>query len=244
MKYAVQLYSLREYGEKHGLRAILEMVARTGYDGVEFAGYYGHTPEQVAEMLKELNLTAVSTHVGPDAYRADFAGEVAYLKALEIRLPVVPCSSREQLCDGTMAAQLAWARTELEKDGIGLGYHNHYQELDTDVDYLERLTREIPGLKLELDVFWACVAGKDPVALMKQYGERLALLHIKELGSEGARGVNPVPGEGIVGMPAVIAQAEKQEIPWLILEVERYPVPEEDYLKRSIEAMKKMSRDS
>lgn len=241
MKYAVQLYSLREYGAKHGLRAILEMAARAGYEGVEFAGYYGHTPEQVAEMLKELKLTAVSAHVGPDAYRADFAGEVAYLKALEIRLPVVPCSSREQLCDGTMAAQLAWARTELEKEGIGLGYHNHYQELDTDVDYLERLTREIPGLKLELDVFWARVAGRDPVALMKQYGDRLALVHVKELGPEGAEGVNPVLGEGIVGIPAVVAQAKEQGIPWLILEVERYPIPEEEYLVRSLEALKGMN---
>lgn len=45
MKYGVQLYSLRETAEREGAEKILQMVSEAGYDGVEFAGFYGRTPE-------------------------------------------------------------------------------------------------------------------------------------------------------------------------------------------------------
>ena len=38
MKFAVQLYSLRELAAREGAEAVLRTVAQAGYDGVEFAG--------------------------------------------------------------------------------------------------------------------------------------------------------------------------------------------------------------
>ena len=58
----VQLYSVRDnmtqdfYGT---LKAVKEM----GYDGVEFAGLFGNSPEQVKAWCEELELNPISAHV-------------------------------------------------------------------------------------------------------------------------------------------------------------------------------------
>ncbi|MFQ9738758.1 MAG: hypothetical protein ACLR06_14315 [Christensenellaceae bacterium] len=57
MKYGVQLYSLRETAEREGAEKILQMVSEAGYDGVEFAGFYGRTPEEMKELLKNTSLS-------------------------------------------------------------------------------------------------------------------------------------------------------------------------------------------
>ena len=45
MKFAVQLYSLRELAKREGAEAVLRTVSEAGYDGVEFAGFYDLSPE-------------------------------------------------------------------------------------------------------------------------------------------------------------------------------------------------------
>ena len=59
MKYGVQLYSLRETAEREGAEKILQMVSEAGYDGVEFAGFYGRTPEEMKELLKKYKLVGI-----------------------------------------------------------------------------------------------------------------------------------------------------------------------------------------
>ena len=49
-KVGLQLYSVREDMEKD-MEATLKKVKEIGYDYVEFAGYFGHTAEQVREWL-------------------------------------------------------------------------------------------------------------------------------------------------------------------------------------------------
>ena len=69
-RVALQLYSIRTYIENKkrgtgvGLRRALEEVAAIGYEGVEFAGYYGFKPEELKKMLAESGLVACGTHVG------------------------------------------------------------------------------------------------------------------------------------------------------------------------------------
>ncbi len=43
-------------------------VAKMGYDGVEFAGYYGRSAKELRKMLDDLKLKAFSTHIGVECY--------------------------------------------------------------------------------------------------------------------------------------------------------------------------------
>lgn len=68
--------------------------------------------------------------------------------------------------------------------GIQLAYHNHafeFEPIDNEVPYEWLIGDLDPDLvKFELDVFWADLAGWDPVALIERLGERISLLHLKD----------------------------------------------------------------
>ena len=61
MEYGIQLYSLRDLAEQN-LGAALEAVAKMGYTHVEFAGFFGHSAEDVKAMLDHNGLKVSGTH--------------------------------------------------------------------------------------------------------------------------------------------------------------------------------------
>src|SRR5882762_8895592 len=71
-KVGVQLYTVRDL-MKADFEGTVAKVAAIGYKEVEFAGYFGHTPEQVRAVLDKNHLTSPSCHVeyavlGPDKW--------------------------------------------------------------------------------------------------------------------------------------------------------------------------------
>ena len=62
---ALQLYSIRHDCEKD-LPGTLEAVAKMGYDGVEFAGYYGRSAGELRKLLDDLGLRVAGTHTRLD----------------------------------------------------------------------------------------------------------------------------------------------------------------------------------
>src|SRR5690606_21617434 len=52
-------------------RGTLEAVARMGYDGVEFAGYYDTPATELKKWLDDLGLKCAGTHTGIDTLRGD-----------------------------------------------------------------------------------------------------------------------------------------------------------------------------
>ena len=61
MKLAVQLYNFR-VELKQDFKGTLREIAKLGFDGVEFATYYGNMePDELAALLKELKLECAGT---------------------------------------------------------------------------------------------------------------------------------------------------------------------------------------
>jgi sugar phosphate isomerase/epimerase len=73
----------------------------------------------------------------------------------------------------------------------------------------------------QLDVYWAKVGGQDPVALIKKYGKRMPLLHMKDgCGGENAPKEPMLAlGEGIMDFPAIVKAATQTEL--FIVELDR-----------------------
>lgn len=61
-KIGLQLWSIQE-ACKEDLFQALESVKKSGYDGVEFAGYYGYSATEVANALKEYDLGVAASHL-------------------------------------------------------------------------------------------------------------------------------------------------------------------------------------
>ena len=242
MKFGVQLYSLRETAEKEGAEKVLSLVSEAGYDGVEFAGFYGKTPEAMKALLEKYKLTAVSAHIGAAAVEEN----LPYIDALGIKYVFIPWAGTDTFTSPEKYAELLEetkkAKALLDARGIVFGYHNHAHEYEGGSDYIGKITKDA-GIKAELDVFWATVAGKDAVAEMKRLTGTLSLVHIKEAAEKDpAHNPQPIVGEGAVDMKGVFAEAKAQGIPWAILEVEHYPCGEAEYLKKSLDNMKKLAK--
>ena len=83
-----------------------------------------------------------------------------------------------------VAAELNGTAARLAIEGLRLGYHNHDHELAPLPDgttALEALAAALdPAVLLEVDTYWAAVAGQDVPALLGRLGERVRYLHVKD----------------------------------------------------------------
>lgn len=194
----LQLYTVRDQMAADPM-ATLNAIKDAGYAQVE-----GGDPRTYAELwptLRELGLTSTSTFfpwsfitgrwdlVGQEApkdYTFESLVEDAVkndLKYLVYGFMLPP--ERETLDDYRRVAEKLNTAGELcQKAGIALCYHNHafeFEPLDGQVPYRILMEEFEPGtMFFELDVFWASIAGHDPIGLMKELPGRIKLLHLKD----------------------------------------------------------------
>jgi sugar phosphate isomerase/epimerase len=203
MEYGLQLYSVRDItGED--LAGSLAKVAALGYRFVEFAGFFGHSAEDVKNMLDTYGLAVSGTHTGWQELTADRIDEtIAYHKAIgnkNIIIPGADLSTREKLDD--LIALINEAQPKLAAAGITLGYHNHAHEF-IPTAYGALIHEELEAktqVEFEIDTYWAYVAGLDPIALLERLGERVRVIHLKDGYSDGH---GMALGEGTAPVAAV-----------------------------------------
>ena len=242
MKFAVQLYSLRELAAREGGEAVLRTVAEAGYDGVEFAGFYGLSPEQMRALLAKYRLEAVSAHIGTAAVEES----LPYIDALGIRSVVIPWRPVEDFDDPERYAaflrEIERLHALLAPRGVRLGYHNHAHEYSGGKERFAKLLADAPCLGAEPDVFWLHVAGKDPVAELHAMEKRLMFVHIKEAAaSDPVHTPEPFVGEGAVNMRGVFSAVKEAGLPWVVLEAEHFACSEGEYLSHSLKNMKRLA---
>jgi sugar phosphate isomerase/epimerase len=82
-----------------------------------------------------------------------------------------------------LASKLVKAGEACKKAGLGLAYHAHafeYEPIDgkRPIDILLDTPADLLGL--ELDTFWASIAGQDPAAMVEAHAGRVPLVHLKD----------------------------------------------------------------
>ena len=86
---AIQVYSVRDDAAAD-MMGTLKKIADMGYDGVEFAGFYGYGAEEIRAELDKLGLKAVSSHVPFATLRSDLEATAEYHKILGCKYIAVP----------------------------------------------------------------------------------------------------------------------------------------------------------
>jgi sugar phosphate isomerase/epimerase len=203
MEYGLQLYSVRDITGQD-LAGAMQKVASLGYRFVEFAGFFGHSAEDVKAMLDQNGLTVSGTHTGWQELTADKIDEtIAYHQTIgnkNIIIPGADLSTREKLDD--LIALINEAQPKLAAAGITLGYHNHAHEF-IPTAYGALIHEELEAktqVEFEIDTYWAYVAGLDPIALLERLGERVRVIHLKDGYSDGH---GMALGEGTAPVAAV-----------------------------------------
>lgn len=208
---SVQLYSVRRQLEED-LSGTIARIAALGFTAVEPYNFAA-TAEPLASALGANGLTAPSGHAPLLSANQDEIFAAA--KALGIGTviePLVPEAQWQSLAEIEQTAQaLNAAAAKGANYGITVGYHNHWWELESVVDgstALEQLAVRLDDdVVLEVDTYWAAVAGQDPAALLRRLGDRVTFVHLKDgpLTTEPLDQVSA--GEGKVDMSAILAAA-------------------------------------
>ena len=184
---AIQLYSVRDDMAKDFF-GVLEQVKAMGYDGVEFAGYYGKEAKDIKAKLDSLGLKAVSAHVPLAGLVEDVEGAIAFHKTLGAKYIAVPYLD-EASRPGTpkwpeIVKQIRKIGEACQKAGIQLLYHNHdFEFVKIDGSYaLDQLYAAVPVpyLETELDTCWIRVAGVNPAEYLRKYKGRSPVVHLKD----------------------------------------------------------------
>jgi sugar phosphate isomerase/epimerase len=226
----IQLWTVKSEAEKD-LEGTLRKVYAAGFRDIEFAGFYGKSPADLATLMKGIGFNLVSTHHGA----ADIArsGDKIIADAKVLGLKYIVCSSPgvspekdklpwEERMKAVDLSDWKWNADLFNKfgkqvsdAGMTFGYHNHSAEFKkfgdtTAFDYLYGNT-DAKHVKIELDVGWVVVAGQDPVAILDKYKDRVIALHVKDVAKRGADGKDPASvalGEGVVDWKKVIGTAK------------------------------------
>jgi sugar phosphate isomerase/epimerase len=233
---SLQLYTLREQSEQD-FRGVIERVARIGYAGVEPAGLYGMTPEQLRSLVEDNGMRVSSIHVqgrvdGDDIER--IADEAAATGAPYMVVPFLPpdrFTSAESVVK--LAERISRAVPAAQARGMQLAYHNHnfeFVRVDGRPAYDLFVESMHPDVVLEVDIYWAQTGGTDPAALVKRLGPRVPLLHVKD-GPCTQDDPMVAVGDGDVDVPAVLAANDAVE--WHIVELDRFAGDMWDAVERS-----------
>ena len=224
LPFALQLYTVRDHMEKDPIATLREVKA-AGYDSVELAGLAGHSAAQFKAILDDIGLTPSSAHIGYEELVGDIDQAIADCKALGITYAVVPwvgaemCPDKAAWC--TAISQMDKAGAQLRAEGIRLCYHNHdheFESLDGDVIFDLIFQNSAPeNLAAELDTCWVTIGGADPVAILRDFGARCPLLHVKDY-TPGDPFRFAEVGRGCMQWDAIFAAAQEIGVAWYVVE--------------------------
>ena len=230
---ALQLYTLRHLAALD-LAGTLRSVAAAGYRAVELAGLPETEPTELKRMLDDNGLRPVASHEGIERLRADagaVGGRLAELGCPRVIVPWMPEADRATADDvGRFAAELGGYARRMAIDGIALGYHNHdfeFAALDETTVWDVLLEGLPPEVELELDVYWAAVGGRDPVAEIGAIADRVRLLHMKDRAAGPSPHDAPV-GSGTLPFHAIVEAAGTAGVDWYIVEQDEPAEPLSD----------------
>ncbi len=235
---ALELYTVRDETQRD-FAGTLRRVAEMGYPGVEFAGYGGLSEQDMTGLLAETGLKVPGTHVGLDALNGEqLDASIGYCRAIHCPLLVLPSLPQAyRTLDGirALAPQLNAIGQRCHDAGIEFGYHNHdfeFANIEGQTLFDQLLARTDPQfVKIELDVYWVAYAGYDPLALLNRLGERVGLIHFKDMAPD--RSMTEV-GKGILDMQGMTAFAQQHNV-WAAVENDHPTLPSLESAKISLE---------
>ncbi|MBF2379780.1 sugar phosphate isomerase/epimerase [Listeria welshimeri] len=226
-KIALQLWSVKEACEDDFF-GTLEKVAEMGYDGVEFAGYYGKSASEIKTKLAELGLEVAGSHISKEMLEAKLEDVIVFERELGNKFIICPYADFETKQEWlSFAEKLREIAKTIQQAGMQFGYHNHAHELEKvdDAIILENLLGNVPEMIAELDTYWIEYAGVGVIPFIEKYRNRVPLVHIKDKSKTSKE--STIIGEGILDISGYVKTAIASGTKWLIIEQEAF---EEDPL--------------
>lgn len=253
----VQLYTVRTVLPQDPLKT-LKAIEQIGYKEVELSSDH---VDEVCAALKQTSLKPIGLHLDANLFARQTAQIPAALDNAKSRgVAYVVCPYVNPADRGgedvvkKLGDTLNQAGEGARKLGMSLCYHNHAFDFGpaasggTLLDVLLKAT-DPKLVSLELDIMWAKVAGVEPVSVLKKYGERIALMHLKNVAPGTAQRFNEsLPkeafrevGNGMIDVPPVLAAAAQAKVKHYFVEQDQTPGDPLDSLRQSYQYLAKVN---
>jgi sugar phosphate isomerase/epimerase len=201
-------------------------------------------------MIEDHGLRAPSGHFN----YAGMESKIDYAKALGVEYVICPMlpESMRQTQDGFKRAAEQfnrWGET-IHTAGMQFGFHNHnyeFRQLGNTNGFDTLMAQCDPKLVcIEMDCYWITQAGKDPLKMFRQYGDRIQLLHLKDRkpGFPATQVLNDEAGHftevgaGTIAWAAILAAAEKHGVKHFFVERDSGDLPALESLRVSFENLR------
>ncbi|MEB2786483.1 sugar phosphate isomerase/epimerase family protein [Algoriphagus persicinus] len=230
-KFGIQLYSVKEEMAKDAA-GTMRKLAGFGYKQLEgFDGgkgiLWGMNPSECKMLLSDIGVDFISSHANVfkdlDA-QAEQAAEVG------MKYLICPYIGAQKSVDEwkKVADKFNAAGETLRSHGLKFAYHNHdytFKMLEGQLPQDILMENTDPDLvDFELDMYWAFVAGYDPLEYIAKFPERFKLCHVKDAEAAGGnahdRGV--LLGSGEMPYADLIKKSKKYGMKYFIVEQERF----------------------
>lgn len=248
----VQAYTFRHQFQELGVEATLDIIQEMGFTELE-GGPAGMEPEAFRKLCEDRGIRIPSTGTGYEQLVENPEAVAEQAKALGAGYVMTAWIPHENGNFNFENAQKAVADFNnagkvLNEHGITFAYHVHGYEFrshedGTLMDYIIR-NSDPDYVSFELDILWAHFGGADPVQLLKKYGDRWVMLHVKDLKKGTEKDMTGLTdpendvalGTGEIDIKAVIREANNIGIKHFFIEDESSrvltQVPESiEYLK-------------
>lgn len=236
--------------------ATLDKIRSLGITDMEFSNLFGKSAAEIRQLLDDRGMVCSSFGVSyDDAVNATdrVAEDAKTLGADYVRVAWIPHQPpftiervREVVADFDRVGKRL-----LDHHGLVFCYHNHGYEFvpHEDGTLFDVLMAETDPryVSIELDILWVHFPGVDPVEILRRYGDRIKLMHLKDLKKGVAgnlSGTTPVEndvalGTGQLDLPRILAAAKEAGVKHYYIEDESPSV--DTQVPRSLEYLKKLT---
>ncbi|WP_062464196.1 sugar phosphate isomerase/epimerase family protein [Demequina soli] len=223
-KISVQLFNFFYYigfgqdAAAQGRQAqVLSALSDAGYRNVEpvdYTGFQGLSAQEYRALLDKnhLKASALHTSVSMATTDAEWAQKLETAKTIGAKYIGAGADPR------TFTTPEEWVAFAQKIDHFGamarqqgIQYMVHLHNWEFTSVYGDQNAFQIlvdntsaKNVVFELDLYWATAAGVDPLALVDDYSDRIALLHVKDMAQDGS--ITTV-GEGTIDFGAIFAEA-------------------------------------
>lgn len=242
----VQLYCVREE-LKTDMPGVLAKLAEMGYEGVEYADYYGHTARELRTMLDAAGLEPCGSHIYLDTLLGEeLERTIEFHQTLGNDYLIVRWMDEE--LHSTQEALLRTCDTfnevaaNLRPHGMKVGYHNHGYIFDTYEEGGETkwnifADNTDDDVVLQLDTGNAS-SRADVIDLLRRNPGRHDTMHIKPWDPNNE---DAFLGDDQLDWPTILDIAETSGgIQWYIVEYEREAFPPLEALQNNLENFRKI----
>lgn len=231
-KLAAQLYSIHKIFWKKPELCLAELKA-AGYEGVEFAGYGGHTAKEIRKYLSDAEMAGMGTHVNGFvalkgdglAKTLDFCAEAGIGS---VTTPHALCKTEAEYRQ--FGHDMSRAAEAAVPYGIKVGIHSTYDHFKVKFNGVTAwdtiFAESSPLLQQQIDTSNSFnVIGDDLLPLLEKYRGRHYSVHLKEnVPSRTATlGEKPADGGRCVPWKAVFDCLAKEDVAWYVVEAEAVP---------------------